>query len=444
MATAAVPSSIGRATRRAVLRGGSVALLGSGALLAACGAPGGTQPSAESAPPYHMVVGDKFGAQGTAPERLEWRDKANAEFNRVNDPKISVEHIVIADLTALTAALAANTGPDVTLASGSWFSDFADKGNLKEITQYVKRDKIDMNRWYLQEEVIIRKGKQYGFPFWQAAGTYFYNKTLFTKNGVKLPDDVNWTWSDMLDAAKKLTQPGQTWGLQMSYGFEFAWINFLRSAGENWINKDKTKTTLNTPGAIDTFQWLVDAVRLHKVMAPPGDTSLGSGNLWQQGKVGIMLAGNGAIGSTTSAKVDFDWDLFVTPKHPKAGKRGVSANDNPWVATKDTKNPEAAYKLCLFYADSFSEGLVGKLRFNMPSLKAAQSDPNSWLVKPPNDIQATLESMKHAQGLDFHLNWNDWNTEITKPLVSAFSGELGVKEACDKASQIGDSLLRGA
>ena len=54
------------------------------------------------------------------------------------------------------------------------------------------------------------------------------------------------------------------------------------------------------------------------------------------------------------AKVDFEWDLFVTPKHPKVGKRGISANDNTFVATKDTKNPEAAYKLALFYADSFS------------------------------------------------------------------------------------------
>jgi multiple sugar transport system substrate-binding protein len=248
----------------------------------------------------------------------------------------------------------------------------------------------------------------------------------------------------MLDAAKKLTQAGETWGLQMPYGFEFGWINFLRSAGGNWINKDKTKTTLNTPEAVDTFQWLVDTVRLHKVMAPPGDTSLGSGNLWQLGKVGIMLNSNGTIGATTSAKVDFDWDLFVTPKHPKAGKRGVSANDNPWVACKDTKNPEAAYKLCLFYADNFSEGMMGKLRFNMPALKASQSDPNSWLAKPPNNIQATLESMKQAQGLDFHLNWNDWNSEIAKPLTSAFKGELGVKEACDKATQIGDGLLRGA
>jgi multiple sugar transport system substrate-binding protein len=433
------------ATRRGVLtRGAGGALAGGGALLAAsCGAPTQSAPAANAAP-YKLVMGNKFGAAGTAPERLEWNAKADAEFNRVYGPALTVEHIVLADLPAHIAAMASNTGPDVFQASGSWFSDFADKGNLTDITQFVKRDKVDMGKWYLQEEVIIRKGKQYGFPFWQAAGTYFYNRALFNKYSVKLPDDNNWTWNEMLDAAQKLTRPNETWGLGMSYGFEFAWINFLRSAGENWINKEKTKTTLNTAGAVETFQWLTDLVLKHKVMAPPGDTSLGTGNLWQQGKVAIQLSGNGAIGSTQSANVDFDWDLFVTPKHPKVGKRGVSANDNTWVVTKDTKNPEAAYKLALFYCDTFSEGLVGRLRFNMPSLKAAQTDPSGWLAKPPNNPQATLESMKHAQGLDFHLNWDQWNTEITKPLVLAFQGQSGVKEACDKASQIGDGLLRGA
>jgi len=390
-------------------------------------------------------MGNKFGGAGnTQPERMDWMEKSNAEFNRLYGPKLTVDHVVLVGTDALVAVLASGTGPDVAHASGSFFSDLADKNQWTEIGQYIKRDKVDMNRWNLQEEVIIRKGKQYGTPFWQAAGTYYYNRTMFNKYGVKLPDDNNWTWNEMLDAAQKLTRPNETWGLQISYGFEFAWINFLRSAGENWINKEKTKTTLNTAGVVETFQWLTDLVLKHKVMAPPGDTSLGTGNLWQLGKVGIMLGGNGGIGSTQAAKVDFDWDLFVTPKHPKLGKRGVSANDNTWVATKDTKNPEAAYKLCLFYSDSFSDGLCGKNRINMPALKTAQADPQGWLAKPPNNMQATLESMKHAQGLDFHLNWDMWNTEITKPLTSAFKGELGVKEACDKASQIGDSLLRGA
>ena len=438
------------ASRRTILRHTGEALgRGAGAALAAaCGAPAGGDsgaPAGTTTAPYKVVMGNKFGGDGNSqPERMDWMNRSHEEFNRLNGPKLTVDHVVLNTTDALLAVLAAGTGPDVAHASGAFFSDLADKKQWVDIGPYLKRDKVDTSRWYLQEEVLSRNGTHYSTPFWQAAGTYFYNKTLFAKYGVKPPTDDTWTWSDMLDAAQRLTRPGETWGIQTGYGFEFSWINFLRSAGENWINKEKTKTTLNTAGAVDTFQWLVDLVQRHKVMAPPGDTTLGTGNLWQQGKVGIMLASNGTIGATIGAKVEFDWDLFVTPKHPRTGKRGISANENPWVVTKDTKNPEAGYKLAAFYSDGFSDGLVGKNRINMPSLKSAAADSAGWLVSPPANIKATLEGIKHASGLDFHLNWNDWNTELIKVFVPAFRGEIGVKEACDKASQVGDSLLRGA
>jgi ABC-type glycerol-3-phosphate transport system substrate-binding protein len=38
------------------------------------------------------------------------------------------------------------------------------------------------------------------------------------------------------------------------------------------------------------------------------------------------------------------------------------------VVTSSTKNPEAAYKLVSFFADKYSQDLVGKYRINMPSL----------------------------------------------------------------------------
>src|SRR5690348_3642568 len=112
------------ATRRTVL-GRGVALSAAGAaLLAACGAPSGTQGvPAASAAPYKLVMGNKFGGEGNSqPERLDWMEKTHAEFNRVYGPKLTVEHIVLNDLPAHIAALASNTGPDVFQASGSWFS----------------------------------------------------------------------------------------------------------------------------------------------------------------------------------------------------------------------------------------------------------------------------------------------------------------------------------
>jgi ABC-type glycerol-3-phosphate transport system substrate-binding protein len=156
------------------------------------------------------------------------------------------------------------------------------------------------------------------------------------------------------------------------------------------------------------------------------------------------LGNTGLIGSTQFGKPDFEWDMFVTPKHPKTGKRACVANENPTVVISQTKNPEASYMLAKFYADKFSQDLVGKLRINSPSLRSSATDQAVWLAPPPANMKIAAEQMKHAGSLSFHLNWLQWYNETTKQLLPAFKGEMSVREACDKASQIGDSLLRGA
>src|SRR6266542_3177584 len=123
------------ATRRALLRGvggsGAAAMLG-----AACGAGGqgdsGAAPAA-SAQPVKITYGTKFGAG----ERAMWAKQTVDKFNEQNAPKITVEHTVLGDSVQapeLLVMLSSGTGPDVTQTSGSWFSDFAEKGALGDVT----------------------------------------------------------------------------------------------------------------------------------------------------------------------------------------------------------------------------------------------------------------------------------------------------------------------
>ena len=232
---------------------------------------------------------------------------------------------------------------------------------------------MDYGRWYVQEEVIRYKGKQYGMPFWQSPGAFFYNATLFKRAGVPLPND-NWTWDDMLDAARKLTRAGETWGFQTGYGWEKSWLQFIRAAGGDYVNKEATKTVCNTPPAVEAMQWVVDLVLKHRVMAPPGDASLGAGNLWNMGKVAVMIGGAGTVGSTITAKPDFEWDLFLTPKHPKTGQRVVTTTDNPMVVMSSSKARDAAWKFTLWTAEKYAQDLEGKLRINMPVLKTSAAE----------------------------------------------------------------------
>ena len=170
---------------------------------------------------------------------------------------------------------------------------------------------------------------------------------------------------------------------------------------------------------------------------------MGTGNLWNQGKVAMMIGGAGTIGSTITAKPDFEWNLFPTPKHPKTGKRVVTTTDNPLVVMSSSKALDAAWKFNLFTAEKFSQDLVGKYRINMPVLKTSAADPQGWLATPPAAIPLMLEYMKQSSYLSFHKNWLQWYNETGAQVLPAFKGEITIKEALDKAAQVGDTLLRG-
>ena len=437
----------GATARRALLRLGAGVLGagGYGALLASCG---GAQESdssagqpAANAPPVKLTFGTKFGAG----ERADWATQVVGKFNELNGPKITAEHTVLGDSVQapeLLVMLASGTGPDVTQTSGSWFSDFAEKGVLGDVTAFAKRDKVDLSKWFAEEDVIRYKGKQHGMPFWQSPGAYFFNASLFKRSSVAPPTE-SWTWDDLLDAARKLTKPGETWGFQTAFAWEKSWLHFIRAAGGDYLSADFKKTVCNTAVATEAMQWMVDLVQRHKVMAPPGDTSLGPGNLWNQGKVAILIGGAGTVGSSITAKPDFEWNLFPTPKHPKTGKRVVTTTDNPMVVMGSSKAPDAAWKFDLFTAEKFSQDLVGKLRINMPVLKTSGADPQGWLAAPPAAMSLTLDYMKQATYLSFHKNWLQWYNESAAQVLPAFKAEVSIKEALDKAAQVGDTLLRG-
>jgi multiple sugar transport system substrate-binding protein len=233
--------------------------------LAACGASGAAPPAsgATTQAPVAVDVATKFAAA----DRLQYATMVWDKFNELNAPAITARHVPLTG-DALLVAISAGTGPDVTMTDGSWFSDFAEKGALRDVSALAKRDKVDLSRWFALQEIFTYKGKQYGMPFWQAHGLCAYNASLFRRYQVPLPTESR-TWDTMLDAAKRLTKPGESWGLLMPFSFEFGWLNFMRAGGSDYLNKDRSKTTLNTPEAIDARQYVQDLVLKHRVMAPP-------------------------------------------------------------------------------------------------------------------------------------------------------------------------------
>src|SRR5690606_18313954 len=100
--------------------------------------------------------------------------------------------------------------------------------------------------------VIRRKGPKgkehvWALPYGGALGTVLlYRKDLFDRHGIAYPD-ANWTWTEFLDAAKKLTDPqAGTYGIVLGTGKYESWFwnNYLWAAGGDVMAYDP-----------DTDQW---------------------------------------------------------------------------------------------------------------------------------------------------------------------------------------------
>ena len=97
--------------------------------------------------------------------------------------------------------------------------------------------------------VIRRKGPDgdmhsWAVPFDGALGkVLLYRRDLFDAKGIAYPT-IDWTWDDLLDACRKMTDPAEgTYGLMLGGGVteSWYWITFLWSAGGEVMVYDEAK-----------------------------------------------------------------------------------------------------------------------------------------------------------------------------------------------------------
>jgi multiple sugar transport system substrate-binding protein len=447
--TSAPTSALAASGSTASIVGSSTASVTASALSA--NAPAST---AVSAPTATATLAPTGQAATGAPVPVTWainfvsgprRDyviKALAQFQQ-DSPAIKVTYMPVdpADFyNKMTALVASGSPPDIMHGSGANFLDFAIKGALGQIDSYLKADKVNIDGYYKQADIFSWQGKQYGMPFMENVTIFVYNKTLFASASVAPPTE-QWTWDDMLQAAQKLTKPGQ-FGLRVGDGFEFNWLTFIWSNGGEYLSQDLKKTMLSMPETVAAFQWLVDLKTKYNVSPHEGDTSLGSGDPFMTGKVAMMPQGTGSMGNWVTGIKEFDWDLFPVPLNPRTGKRVVSSNGNPELLSKQSKHPDQAWQLLKFIAGPYSQGLIGDMKVAVPTRIATATDPNGYLKAPPVSMRLTDADIKVSRDLQFCPNWLDWYNEISKDMLPAFKGTMSVADAARQADQVGDSILQ--
>jgi multiple sugar transport system substrate-binding protein len=244
--------------------------------------------------------------------------KAIGRWNKQNpDIQVNFQTFPVSDYEGakLTTAFASGTGPDMFWISAGAFLDYVNSGVAQSIDDLFKNNRSQ----YLQAAIdaVTVNGKIYAIPFEMEPVALYYRKDLLDKAGITPPQ----TWTDLLDAAQKLTT-GHQQGIviEPSQGVyqNFTWYPFLWSAGGEVVSSDWKSSALRTPAAASAFDLWGQLV--NKGYAPKKTSSLtaDSGPLGR-GEAAMQVCGFWAIAQLKSGFPGVPFGITRIPV-PSGGK----------------------------------------------------------------------------------------------------------------------------
>jgi multiple sugar transport system substrate-binding protein len=344
------------------------------AALAACGgtaaapSPSTAQKGPQSVAGKTIVYLDRTG---TAENFLT--QMAIPQFEQKTGAKVVFNQLDANDLfTKVTVLAAANQLPDLVFGYDTpWTQLWAAQKLLHPLNDYAKADGYKFDQFYPAAitAVTFKKDNQvYALPTTGHAGCVqlYFNKTLMQQAGVqppdaKLPDDA-WKWSDIVNAAKKLTKVTNrkvtTWGFYPQRGNQGQYdVMHLRQFGSDLLSSNGKSTPADDSKAQASYQYQWDLIYKDKV-APSG-SEYSPVNTVGAVLQGYFAAGSlamyedvvGAISSMDAfVKGAFEWGVFPIPTGP-GGSRGGTMFLSTTQITRQSSSPEAAWQFLKLITD---------------------------------------------------------------------------------------------
>src|SRR5690625_1775921 len=163
--------------------------------------------------------------------------------------------------------------------------------------------------YYVQNDKIIAA------PMDVTANGMIYNKTLFDKADVEVPqspEDV-WTWEEFAKALKEVKEKGGAkYGLLVDFT-PHRYSTILYEFGGSLFTEDGSALAINNENGVRAFDYFI---KLHEDEIIPESVWLGGenpNNLFRSGTAAAHLAGNWVLSNYQDIE-DFEWGVTYLPK----------------------------------------------------------------------------------------------------------------------------------
>jgi multiple sugar transport system substrate-binding protein len=291
------------------------------ALLAGCG---------ERIPRDKKVV--RFSFWGGYLEMSIWKEIKRTFEEKNPEAYVKLEYAPGSDNPAyLVSRMLAKSAADVMMIDDDGLPWLASKGYLEPLDERVARDEAELRtREFLPTsmESASYEGTTWSLPFDGFSELVFANLDLFDAAGIPEPTK-DWTWEDFGRIAQRLTIDKDGDGVMDQFGAYMPLVvqhdeKVFWAYGASWMNPEKDRITVDSPGAVAALNVYGDLFFRKKVVPLQGAVgSMVEEVMLFTGKV-AMAALPIYVVINMRQLGNRRWDVFQVPRGP-AG-RGARAS----------------------------------------------------------------------------------------------------------------------
>jgi len=243
----------------------------------------------------------------------------------------------------INTALTTNQLPDVITLDGPNTGAYADAEIIAPIDEYISQESIhDYLPSIIQQGTY--KNKLYALGHMESTVSLYYNEDLLNKYNIK-PGTLEdpWTWDDLFEAAKIITEGESYPALDMTYNWTgewkiYAYAPFMWSNGGQIIGEDG----LSAEGIFNSSE-NAEALAFLKKLVDEGVTSVTpEESNFQLGKSALCLNGAWTIPDLENNYPDLNWGVMPYPVSPNTKELHVPTGSWQFAATSQSKHIEEA------------------------------------------------------------------------------------------------------
>jgi multiple sugar transport system substrate-binding protein len=278
----------------------------------------------------------------------------------------------------------------------------------------------------------------YALPLCGGCNVLFYNKNLFDENQIPYPDS-NWTYDDLLSAAKIITKDtnndgrNDIWGFICDQGIFYSLVSTIYSFDGSIFTEDYKRSNMNNPETINALRFMNDLINKYKsakVFSNFGEPE------FQTERIGMNIWGD--YYKLIFKDVKFRWDIALLPKGP-TGKRMSLCFSNGLCIPKTSNHPNESWELLKWIVTYPNRKKVDELFWTMLPAYKPLATSEEWLNGIPKcNRRVILEMLEKYSFTLLPPRVPEWREIGIRPFVEKmYNNQLSPEEV---AKMIQDRL----